>query len=60
MDVHPGIRIHSIPAAGAGGLIFAIGMSAVVFLAVPALRPLLIASVVGGVLLAPLLHLLRR
>ncbi len=60
MDMHPGIRIDSIPAAGGGGLIFALGMAALVLLAVPALRPLALAAVGGGILLAPVLHRLRR
>jgi hypothetical protein len=56
MQVHPGIRINSIPAEGGGGLIFAIGMAVVVLLAIPALRPVALLAVVGGVILAPLLH----
>lgn len=60
MDMHPGIRIHSIPATGGGGLIFALGMAALVLVAVPALRPLALAAVAGGALLAPVLHRLYR
>jgi hypothetical protein len=60
MQPHPGIRIHSIPAEGVGGLIFALGMAGVVLVAVPALRPLALVAVVGGVLLAPVLHQFRR
>ena len=56
MQVHPGIRIHRIPVEGGGGLIVAVGMAALVLLAMPALWPLAIASVVGGAVLAPLLH----
>jgi hypothetical protein len=59
MQPHPGIRIDRIPAAGGGGLIFAVGMAAIVLLAVPALRPLFAVAVVGGVLLAPVLHRFR-
>lgn len=60
MEVHPGIRIHSIPAAGGGGLIFALGMVLLVLIAVPPLRPLAAVGLAGGVLLAPILHRLRR
>ncbi len=56
MQVHPGIRIHSIPAEGGGGLIFAAGMVALVLLAMPAVWPLALGAVVGGAVLAPLLH----
>lgn len=58
--MHPGIRIDSIPASGGGGLIFAIGMAALVLVAIPPLRPLALAAVVGGLLLAPVLHRLYR
>ncbi len=58
--MHPGIRIDSIPATGGGGLIFAIGMAAMVLLAIPALRPIALAAALGGILLAPVLHRLYR
>jgi hypothetical protein len=57
---HPGIRIDQIPAEGGGGLIFAVGMVAVFLLAVPALRPVAAVAVLGGLLLAPILHRLHR
>jgi len=57
---HQGIRIDQIPAEGMGGLIFAIGSSAIFLLAFPALRPIAVAAVVGGLLLAPVLHRLYR
>lgn len=60
IGVHPGIRIDSIPAQGGGGLIFAIGMALLVLLAIPSLRPVALAAVLGGVLLAPILHRLRH
>ena len=60
MRPHPGIRIHSIPADGVGGLIFAVGMAALVLVAVPALRPLAAVALVGGALLAPVLYRFRR
>jgi hypothetical protein len=57
---HPGIRIDQIPAEGGGGLIFAVGMVAVFLMAVPALRPVAAVAVLGGLLLAPILHRLYR
>jgi hypothetical protein len=56
MRVHPGIRINSIPAEGGGGLIFAAAIPVLVLLALPKLLPLAVASVVGGVVGAYLLH----
>ena len=53
---HPGIRIDSIPVEETGGLIFAIGMSVIFMIAVPAFVPVVGAAVVGGALLAPVLH----
>jgi hypothetical protein len=58
MRVRPTIRIHSAPADTAG-IVFAVGMSVLVVGAVPVLGPLAAASVGGGVLLAPLLRVIR-
>ena len=58
--LHQGIRIDQIPAEGAGGLIFAIGLSTIFLLAFPALRPIAVAAAIGGLLLAPVLHRLYR
>jgi hypothetical protein len=60
MSTHPGIRIDAIPAAGGGGLIFALGMVALFWLSVPELRPIMYACVAGGALLAPVLYRFRR
>jgi hypothetical protein len=57
---HQGILISQIPAEGVGGLIFAIGSSAIFLLAFPALRPIAVAAAIGGLLLAPVLHRLYR
>ena len=57
---HQGIRIDHIPAEGFGGLIFAIGSSVIFLMAFPALRPIAVAAVIGGLLLAPVLHRLYR
>ena len=56
MQVHPGIRIHRIPAEGGGGLIFAAAIPVLVLLAMPGLLPVALAALLGGVILAPLLH----
>jgi hypothetical protein len=59
-NAHQGIRIDHIPAEGGGGLIFALGMVLVFLVAVPALRPVAAVAVLGGLLLAPVLHRLYR
>ena len=59
MSPHRGILISRIPAEGAGGLIFALGTTAIFLLAVPAFRPIVGLCVLGGVLLAPVLHRLH-
>lgn len=53
---HAGIRIDRIPAEEGGGLIFAGGTVAIFLVAFPALVPVAAAAMVGGLLLAPLLH----
>jgi hypothetical protein len=53
---HRGIRIDSIPVEGGGGLIFALGLPALVWLAVPALQPLLVGCLAAGVAFAFVFH----
>ena len=53
---HPGIRIDHISVDGGGGLIFALGMMAIVLAAFPALQPIVGACFVLGVLTALVLH----
>jgi hypothetical protein len=48
--------ISRIPAEGVGGLIFALGITAVFLLAAPAFRPVVGLCVLGGIVLAPVLH----
>ncbi len=60
MRLHPGIRIHSIPVAGTAGLIVVAGMTVLILVAVPALRPLAALCLGGGVLLALFLRAVRR
>jgi hypothetical protein len=57
---HAGIRIHQIPAEEGGGLIFAIGTAAIFLLAFPQLVPVAGAALVGGLVMAPVLHRLYR
>ncbi len=57
---HQGIRIDRIPAEGVGGLIFAVGSVLIFLVAFPALRPIAAAAVLGGIVLAPVLHRLYR
>jgi hypothetical protein len=60
MSPHRGILISRIPAEGVGGAIFALGIAAVFLLAAPAFRPIVALCLVGGVLLAPVLHRLHN
>ncbi|MCG6923645.1 MAG: hypothetical protein PVJ73_19145 [Acidobacteriota bacterium] len=57
---HAGIRIDRIPAEEGGGFIFMVGMVALFLIGVPAMRPVVALAALGGILLAPLLHRLRR
>jgi hypothetical protein len=59
MNSHRGILISRIPADGLAGLVFAIGMTTTVFVAIPALRPVFAASLVGALLFAPILKKIR-
>jgi hypothetical protein len=54
--LHKGIRIDSIPAEEAGGLIFAAGVTSIFLLGIPAFIPLVAFSIIAGVALAPVLH----
>jgi hypothetical protein len=60
MYPHAGIRIDRIPAEEGGGLIFAVGTAAIFLVAFPALLPVAGAAVIGGAILAPILHKLYR
>ncbi len=53
---HAGMRIDRIPAEEGGGLIFALGLAGVVLMAFPALLPVVGAALLGGIVLAPVLH----
>jgi hypothetical protein len=56
MSPHRGILISRIPAEGVGGLIFALGTTAIFLLAVPAFRPIVAFCLLGGVALAAVLR----
>jgi hypothetical protein len=60
MYPHRGIRIDRIPAEEGGGIIFAVGIVMLFLIGVPAMRPLVAATALCGVLLAPLLHRVYR
>lgn len=50
MDKHPGIRIDAIPASGGAGMVFALGMVALILIGIPAARPFMAAAGIVGVL----------
>ncbi len=55
------IDMAKIPADdNAGGLIFAIGAILVFLIGIPAIRPLFLMAVLGGVAIAVILHFFRR
>jgi hypothetical protein len=56
---HRGILTQRVQAEGAGGLIFALGTTVIFLIAAPGFRPLVGLCVLGGLLLAPVLHRLR-
>ncbi len=60
MNPHPGIRIHAIPVAGVGGLIFTVGSLLIFLIGVPLAKWFLLGSAAVGVLVFGLIRLLRR
>lgn len=60
MQSHRGILVQRIPAEGAGGLIFALGMVVLTLIAAPELRALAAFCAVAGVLSAPLIYRLHH
>jgi hypothetical protein len=48
--------MHKIHVEGAAGLLYVVGTTAIFLLAMPQLAPLAVASVLGGLLLAPALY----
>ncbi len=59
MNPHRGILISRIPVDGLAGLIFAVGMTTTLLVAVPALRAVFGASILGAILFAPILKKIR-
>lgn len=60
-DYHPGISMHKLPVgAGAAGFIFAVGMTLVFLLKLPALWGFLVPAVMVGALVALFLHRAHR
>jgi hypothetical protein len=60
MNPHRGILISRIPVDGFAGLVFTVGMTTTLLVAMPALRPVLAASLLGALLLAPILNRIRN
>ena len=57
---HAGVLINHIPAEEGGGLLFAVGTSAIFMIAFPELIPIAGAALLGGAVLAPALRWLHR
>jgi hypothetical protein len=61
MQLHPGITMHKIPVGGnVVGLVFAIGVVAMILLALPEARSFLALSLPIGVVIGIILRLTRR
>ena len=61
MQLHPGITMHKIPVGGnVIGLVFAIGVVAMILLALPEARSFLALSLPFGVVIGIILRLTRR
>ena len=61
MNLHPGITMHKIPVGGDEvGLVFTIGVLAMILLALPEARWFLALSLPTGVVIGIILRLIRR
>ena len=58
--MHPGITMHKIPVKGPMGLVFTVGVLAMVLLSLPAARWFLALSLPTGVVIGIILRLTRR
>jgi hypothetical protein len=58
--VHPGITMHKIPVKGAVGLVFTVGMLAMILISLPEARWFLAISLPTGVLIGIILRLTSR
>ena len=50
-QMHPGIRIHSIPVAGGIGLVFVVGYLAMFWFGLPGARPVVVGTTLVGLVL---------
>ena len=57
---HPGITMHKIPVAGAGGLIFTVGIVVLALLGLPIAKWFLAGAVILGVGVVGILRLFRK
>jgi len=60
VQVHPGITMHKIPVKGPMGLVFTLGVLAMILLALPEARWFLALSLPTGVVIGIILRLTRR
>jgi len=60
MDKHPGIRIDQIPVEGWVGLVFVLGIIGIALVGHPAMRVLMLISLIGGVIGAFFLFLWHK
>jgi hypothetical protein len=60
MVLHPGITMHKIPVKGSMGLVFTIGVLAMILFALPEARWFLALSLPIGVAIGVILRLTRR
>jgi len=58
--VHPGITMHKIPVKGAMGLVFTVGMLAMILISLPEARWFLAISLPTGVVIGIILRLTSR
>jgi len=58
--LHPGITMHQIPVKGSMGLVFTLGVLAMILLALPKARWFLALSLPTGVAIGIILRLTRR
>jgi hypothetical protein len=58
--MHPGITMHKIPVTGLIGLVFTLGVLAMILLALPEARWFLAVSLPSGVVIGIILRLTRR
>jgi hypothetical protein len=60
MHLHPGITMHKIPVEGPMGLVFTVGVLAMILLALPEARWFLALSLPTGVVIGIILRLTSR